>query len=166
VAFPDDLLTDGEALLVHQRPHAKLLLLPALSFIGICGLSGYLAALLHRATWWGVGAPVLAGLAAVLAVWFAVVPLIRWFTTHFVVTDRRVLVREGVLTREGFEIPVARIDGVHYRQGLVDRLFGCGTLSIESGSAASPSDDGAVRFDDIPKVEKVYLTLREVTGAD
>lgn len=37
-------------------------------------------------------------------VWLTVAPLLRWRTTHFVVTSRRVLVREGVLTRSGIDI--------------------------------------------------------------
>ncbi len=161
VAFPDELLTDGERLLVHQRPHAKLLVLPAMLFVLVCGVGGYLAALLHRASWWGFGAAVLTVVGGGLVLWFSAAPLARWFTTHFVITDRRVLVREGVFSRVGFEIPISRIDSVHLRQGLLDRIFGCGTLSIES---ASEADGGAVHFGDIPNVEQVHHTLREAAG--
>lgn len=162
MAFPEEVLGDGERLLVHQRPHPKLLLLPALVFVLVCGVSGYLAAVLHRASWWGIGALVLVGAALAVIGWFSVLPLARWFSTHFVITDRRVLVREGVLSRSGFEIPVGRVDGVHYRQGMVDRVFGCGTLGIESDS----DSDGAVYFDDIPHVVDVHDALQEaVAGA-
>ncbi len=161
MAFPEDVLGDGERLLVHQHPHPKLLLLPALVFVLVCGAVGYLAAVMHRASWWGIGSLVLAGAALALVGWFSVVPLARWFSTHFVITDRRVLVREGVLSRAGFEIPIGRVDGVHYRQGVVDRMFGCGTLEIES---ASDADGDAVHFDDIPHVADVYATLQDAVG--
>src|SRR3712207_8499637 len=49
---------------------------------------------------------------------FTVFPVLRWRTTHFVVTDRRVLVREGVLTRQGMDIPLRRISSVQIRQSL------------------------------------------------
>src|SRR3712207_6895704 len=51
---------------------------------------------------------VLAGLGVAGVVWLTLVPLLRWRTTHFVVTTRRVLVREGVLARRGIDIPLDR----------------------------------------------------------
>jgi uncharacterized membrane protein YdbT with pleckstrin-like domain len=155
VPFPDDQLVSGERLLVHEHPHPKMLVLPALSFVAVCAGGGYLAALISGESWRGVGWTVITVVALALIVWFTVAPPLRWLNTHFVVTDRRVLVREGVLSRVGFEIPLNRIDSVQFQQGLVDRMFGCGTLSIESAS------DEPVDFDDIPKVQRVHLVLQD-----
>ena len=85
--------------------------------------------------------------------------MIRWRTTHFVVTSRRVLVREGVLTRQGIDIPMARINSVQFRQNLFERLLGCGTLIIESAS------EEQLEFDDIPGVERVHALLYAGSGA-
>lgn len=161
MAFPDDELTDGERLLVHEHPHPKLLVVPSVVFIGVCGVGGYLSALLRRETWRGFGWAVLLVIASVVILWFAVTPLLRWFTTHFVVTDRRVLVREGVVRRAGFEIPMNRIDSVYFRQGLFERLLGCGTLTIDSVSGA---ETGRVEFEEIPHVEYVRAVLNDRTG--
>ncbi len=79
--------------------------------------------------------------------------MIRWRTTHFVVTTRRVLVREGVLTRHGMDIPMSRINSVRFRHNIIERMLGCGTLIIESAS------DEPLEFDDIPQVERVYTLL-------
>ena len=81
------------------------------------------------------------------------IPVIRWRTTHFVVTTRRVLVREGVLTRHGMDIPMGRINSVRFRHSLIERMLGCGTLIIESAS------DEPLEFDDIPGVERVHALL-------
>jgi uncharacterized membrane protein YdbT with pleckstrin-like domain len=78
---------------------------------------------------------------------------VRWRTTHFVVTDRRVLVREGVFTRQGMDIPLKRISSVQFRQGLWERMFGAGTLVVESDS------DEALEFDDVPGVRHVHAVL-------
>ena len=88
-----------------------------------------------------------------LVVRFTLVPVIRWRTTHFVVTNRRVLVREGLITRRGMDIPMRRITGVQFRQSLFERLFGVGTLVIESAS------DDALEFHDIPGVESAHALL-------
>ena len=92
-------------------------------------------------------------------IWLAVLvfrcahPLLRWKTTHFIVTDRRVLVREGVLTHTGIDIPMSRISNVQFRHGLVDRMLRTGTLVIVAAS------DDPLEFDDIPDVQKVHALL-------
>jgi uncharacterized membrane protein YdbT with pleckstrin-like domain len=84
---------------------------------------------------------------------FTVFPVVRWRTTHFVVTDRRVLVREGVLSRHGMDIPLKRISGVQVRHSLLERMLGSGTLVIESES------DESLEFDDVPGVRQVHAAL-------
>jgi uncharacterized membrane protein YdbT with pleckstrin-like domain len=91
-------------------------------------------------------------------VWLAalvlfLVRLVGWSTTHFVITDRRVMFRKGVVTRSGIDIPVRRINSVQFRHGLVDRMLRTGTLIIESAS------DDPLEFDDIPQVERVHSLL-------
>jgi uncharacterized membrane protein YdbT with pleckstrin-like domain len=70
-----------------------------------------------------------------------------------VVTDRRVLVREGVFTRQGMDIPLQRISSVQFRQGLLERMLGAGTLVVESDS------DESLEFDDVPGVRRVHAVL-------
>ena len=92
-------------------------------------------------------------LGLVVVVWLTIVPLIRWRTTHFVVTNRRVLVREGVISRQGIDIPMSRINSVQFRHTIFERVLGCGTLIIESAS------DEPLEFEDIPSVERVHALL-------
>ncbi|HEY1968964.1 MAG TPA: PH domain-containing protein [Pseudonocardia sp.] len=153
MSYPDDVLIEGERVLTHERPHPKMLVLPVLVFLVSVGAAAYLAALVSHQSWGPAAALVLLALAVVLVGWFTVAPLLRWRCTHFVVTDRRVLVREGVLTRTGFEIPLNRITSVHFRQSVLERMLGCGTLSVESAS------DEPLDFEDIPGVQQVYGLL-------
>jgi membrane protein YdbS with pleckstrin-like domain len=153
VAYPDDLLVEGEEVILHKHPHWKMLLLPVLVFLGVVGLGTYLAALIRDQSWASWGWLTLAVLGFVAVVWLTVVPVIRWRTTHFVVTTRRVLVREGVLSRQGIDIPMSRINSVQFRHTLLERFLGCGTLVIESAS------DEPLEFEDIPGVERVHATL-------
>lgn len=152
MAYPDELLVEGEQVVVHRHPHWKKVILPVLALLLVVGLGSYLTALVAAQTWSGWGW-VLVGLCLALIVWLTVIPVIRWRTTHFVVTSRRVLVREGVLTRQGIDIPMSRINSVRFRHNLLERMIGCGTLVIESAS------DEALEFDDIPDVERVYTLL-------
>ncbi|MCK2238370.1 MULTISPECIES: PH domain-containing protein [unclassified Crossiella] len=157
MAYPDDLLADNEHVVVHKHPHWKMLLIPVLVLLVTIGLGLYLAALIQDLSWAGIGWIVLGVLGVLVVVIFVLVPLVRWRSTHFVVTTQRIMVREGVLTRTGIDIPLSRINSVRFKHGLLDRVLGCGTLIVESAS------DEPLEFDDIPGVERVHTLLyREV----
>lgn len=157
MAYPDDVLTAGERVVVHKHPHWKMLILPVLVFLLIVGVATYVAALVDVWSWHQIAWIAIAVLATGLIVWLTLIPLVRWRTTHFIVTTQRVMAREGVLNRTGLDIPLSRINSVRFEHGLIDRIWGAGTLIIESAS------DDPLKFDDIPRVEYVHsLLYREV----
>jgi uncharacterized membrane protein YdbT with pleckstrin-like domain len=150
VAYPDDLLSEGERVVIHKHPHWKMLLLPYLVLLVTLGGGGYLAYLSQDTMWLLI---VIGAVGLVLIVWLFLIPFIKWRTTHFIITTDRVMAREGLVTRTGLDIPMSRISSVKFEHGLVDRIVGCGTLIIESSS------DEPLEFDDIPKVEQVHSLL-------
>jgi uncharacterized membrane protein YdbT with pleckstrin-like domain len=153
MAYPDDLLVAGEQVVMHKHPHWKKIVIPVLVLLLVVGIGSYLAAI-SAAQPWASGVWIALGvLGLVLVGWLTVLPVIRWRTTHFVITTSRVLVREGVFTRQGIDIPMNRINSVQFRHNIVERILGCGTLIIESAS------DEPLEFDDVPDVEKVYQLL-------
>ena len=151
--YPDELLGDDERVVLHKHPHWKMLVAPVLAFLVIVALGAYLAALVAGQSWAFYGWIALGVLGGTGVAWLTLAPLLRWRTTHFVLTTRRVLVREGVLSRSGIDIPIHRINSVQFRHTLIERILGCGTLSIESAS------DEPLEFDDIPQVERVHSLL-------
>ena len=155
MAYPEELLTADEQVVVHKHPHWKLILVPILVLLLVVAVGSFAGAVVATQPWapWAWLGLVVVGL--VLVIWLTVVPVIRWRTTHFVITTRRVLVREGVLARHGIDIPMSRINSVQFRHTLLERILGCGTLIIESAS------DEPLEFDDIPDVERVHSLLYE-----
>ena len=157
MAYPEDLLSDNEQVILHKHSHWKMLLVPYLVLIVVVGLGIWLAMLVSDTSWATVGYIAIGAVALILLVWLFFIPFVRWRTTHFIVTTDRVMAREGVIKRTGIDIPLGRINSVRFEHGLVDRIFGCGTLIIESASQEP------LEFDDIPQVEKVHTMLyREV----
>jgi hypothetical protein len=116
MAFPDDVLVEGERVVVHRNPHWRVLVGPVLAFLGVVGAGGYVAALARGQGWHGWGWPALAGAALLLIGWLTVVPLVRWRTTHLVVTTRRLLLREGVPGWQGIQVPLDGITAVRTRR--------------------------------------------------
>lgn len=159
MAYPDELLSEQEHVVVHSHPHFKMLIFPALALLVTLGAGTWLALIAKDAgsPWNPAGLIAIGVVALVLVVWLFLVPFVRWRTTHFIVTTDRLIAREGVLKRTGIDIPLSRINSVQFEHGLLDRVFGCGTLIIESAS------DEPLRFEDIPHVERVHTRIyREV----
>ncbi|RDI64275.1 PH domain-containing protein [Nocardia pseudobrasiliensis] len=156
MGYPEELLAPDEQLLLHRHPHWKMLFWPAVTFIVVSALAGFAGGLSWRHIEGSAHNIVLIAIAAVwlvIVLWRCAVPVIRWNSTHFIITDRRVLVREGVLTHTGIDIPMNRISSVQFRHGLFDRMLGTGTLIIDAASG------DPLEYDDIPQVQRVHAML-------
>lgn len=155
MAISRRLLNEDEFVVVSTRTHVKALLLPALVLIVIAGAAGFLSALptgeVRQALQWLIW-----GLALLLVVWLVVRPFLTWITTSYTITNRRLITRNGILTRRGHDIPLLRISDVSYEHGLIDRMLGCGTLVISDAS-----EYGRVKLRDIPQVEQVHLKISD-----
>ncbi|HWE90567.1 MAG TPA: PH domain-containing protein [Pseudonocardiaceae bacterium] len=153
--YPDDLLTEGEQVVINKHPHWKMLIIPVLVFLIVVGAVAFVAALVAREQWHLIAWLALLVVGLLLIIWRTVTPWMRWRTTHFIVTTRRVMTREGVLNRVGEDIPLSRINSVRFEHGLIDRMWGSGTLIIESAS------DEPLEFHNIPRIERVHSLLYE-----
>jgi uncharacterized membrane protein YdbT with pleckstrin-like domain len=153
VAISPKLLNEGEHVVLSTRTHVKALILPAVVLIIVAGLAGYLSSL-PDGDQAGVWRLVIWVVVALLLVWFCVVPFLNWLLTTYTFTNRRLITRTGILTRRGHDIPMNRISDISYEKGLVDRMFGCGTLVVSDASEL-----GRVELKDIPQVEQAQLTV-------
>ncbi len=161
VTYPDDLLVDGERVAWHDHPHWSTQLRPAAAFPLTAAVCCFLAAAVRLQPWAPLAWLVVGLLGAVVVLRCTVLPLARWRVTHIVVTDRRLLVREGLMSRQGLDIPIDRIGSVRVRCTPFERLVGCGTLIVDTGDAEP------MRFRDVGRVERVQARLhREISRAD
>lgn len=153
MAYPAKLLGEGEHVVLDLHPHVKRLVLPVLVLVAVAAGYGYLLSQVDDGT-----ARLIAGVVALLLIgWRVVAPFLRWRTTHFVITDRRVVVRTGVLSRSGRDVPMSRINDVTFEHGPVERLLRCGTIVVESAG-----ERGQVVLTDVPQVEQVQRTIYDL----
>ncbi len=150
-------LAPGENMLLHSHPHAKTLIKPVFFALLISAVAVGVYVVLNITEVDGLARTIILGIVgavwAIAVVWLLVIPLMKWGTTHFAVTDRRIIFRHGIITKSGIDIPIARINSVQFRHDFIDRIFKAGTLIVESAS------DEPLEFADIPKVEKVHALL-------
>lgn len=154
MTYPRRLLNDHETVTVELHPHWWFLAAPVTALL----LSITAAVATLRLTDVDTTSRTLAGWASITvlgisAAWL-VVRYSRWLTTHFVITNRRIIFRAGLLAKRGIEIPIERVNTVHFNQGMLERLVGAGDLLIESGGEA-----GQQRFTDIRQPDRVQRVI-------
>jgi uncharacterized membrane protein YdbT with pleckstrin-like domain len=150
----DASLSDGEEFVLRLHPHAKTLLKPffLLAVVVAAAIAGLL--LLPPSAGAAAARDAIGVLLLVALVTWGVVPLLRWKTTSYELTTRRLRLRRGILTRSGRDFPLVRISDVSFSHGLIDRLLGCGRLVVESAG-----ERGQLVLSEIPQVERVQATL-------
>jgi uncharacterized membrane protein YdbT with pleckstrin-like domain len=147
-------LVAGERLVLRFHPHWKTVLRPLLI------LAATVAALLIvlivvPSGSYAIGVRLALGvLALLIIVIFTAVPLLRWRTTSYELTTRRLRLRAGIISRRGRDFPLMRISDVSFTQGLLDRMLRCGRLIVES-----PGEHGQLVLTEIPRVQHVQSTL-------
>ena len=155
MAISPKLLTDGETIVVDTRTHPKAIAAPLLLLVVVL----FLAIWLDRQVDVKYSEWLIWGVAAVVLVVWVLKPLAEWLTATYTITNKRLITREGLIARRGHDIPLMRISDVAYDMGVVDRMFGCGTLVVSDAST-----HGTVKLHDIPRVEEVQHKLSELLG--
>jgi membrane protein YdbS with pleckstrin-like domain len=87
-----------------------------------------------------------------------VAPVVRWRSTHLVVTTHRLVVREGSRRPRSLEVRLDRIADVRTRHGRLGRMIGCGALVVVGA-------DGEAEFVDVPDAEQVRAVLQQARAA-
>ena len=68
-------------------------------------------------------------------------PTLAFASSELVVTDKRVLIKTGIIQRQTLELFVSKIESVGVDQGFVGRLLDYGTVTIRgTGGSAEPFD--------------------------
>ncbi len=115
--YPRKLINEGENVVLDLKPHwfffwkhivagAIILVVFLIWAIGLDGLGGDTTGYIFA-----IGLLVFAG--------FVVEKYLVWTYTHFVLTDRRVISRSGIVSKRGTEIPLERINNIDFHQGLL-----------------------------------------------
>jgi len=143
-------LAAGEQPVLLLHPHWKTLIRPVLVAVLVVAIALIAVVLIPN-----VAARGAVGVVAILVlmVWL-IVPVLRWRTTTYELTTKRLRTRYGIVTRRGRDIPLTRINDVSFEKGLLDRLLGAGRLVVESAG-----EHGQIVLRDIPHVEDVQSTL-------
>lgn len=130
MSYVDKNLLQGESVMYHARLHWMIFALPF--FIAILG--GALAWL--TSSWYVVAV----GLG--LAFLTAIPRFIRYSTSEFAVTNKRVIFKVGLINRHTLELVLAKLETIGVEQGITGRVFNYGTIIVTgTGGTKEPFRD-------------------------
>jgi membrane protein YdbS with pleckstrin-like domain len=161
VGFPDNVLAKGEKVERDLHPHWLTVVVPTIFGLLLTAACIFIVIQTpddetgNRIQWIAVAVLVLVAVPAVF------VPYLRWRTTHYVITTHRVMVRRGILTKQGKDITLSKITDVSFQQTVLDRMIRAGSLHIES-AGDSPDEN----LTNIPNSNVVQQLINRLIDED
>ena len=165
MTYPDKLLAPGETVAFELKPHWRALIAPVIVLL----IEVFLATWLYFSvddlsigslslSWlrWVIVIAVI-----VITIWRVLVPFGRWMTTQYVFTSRRIIVRRGLITKQGRDMPLNKVNNVSFHISVLGRILNYGALEIESAS-----DDGDLAINDVPNVQDIQRKVYELHELD
>jgi uncharacterized membrane protein YdbT with pleckstrin-like domain len=123
MSYLDDHLLDGERIV--YRAHLHWTIFGSALVVIILGAALAVVLRIYQPQFWWLGL-VVVGLGLLLAIG----PFIRYKSSEFAVTDKRVLAKHGFIQRDSIETLLTKVEAISVDQGIAGRLFGYGTIVI------------------------------------
>ena len=133
-SYVDSVLAEGETI-VHRAAvsHWKFLASYLVGTLLVVGGAAPLFLSIRR-DYWLAGA-----IAAALGILVILVALVRRATTELVLTDRRIIAKRGLVSRDTVEMNLGKVESVHVNQSLLGRLLDYGDVTVVgTGSSLEP----------------------------
>jgi uncharacterized membrane protein YdbT with pleckstrin-like domain len=68
-----------------------------------------------------------------------IAPLIAFYTSEFAITNKRLMIKTGLISRHTFEMNLSKIESINVNQSILGRILGYGTIMIMgTGSTREP----------------------------
>ena len=95
---------------------------------------------------------------ALAAVLRFTVQTILWWIERIVITDKRVMLAEGIVTHNVGMMPLSKVTDLTFRRTFGGRILGYGTLIVESAGQIQALNK--IRY--MPRPEEIYEALSEL----
>lgn len=125
-------LLEGEGLVFELREHWYTLIWPAVLLVATTGIGAFLAGTVPDSGARTTLRLIITATAAAIVLRWSVWPFLSWYGNSWVLTTRRLIVRHGVLSRKGLDVPLARVIGTSATRTLLQRIFRSGRLTIST----------------------------------
>lgn len=152
---PDEYLLPSERRVIRFRRHWACLLWDLFEAVGLLIGVVMVSFLLPEGAWifqnvlWYAGLFVLARFTY---------HALDWYVERIVVTDKRFVITEGIITTNVAMMPVTKVTDLSFHRSLMGRLLGYGTLVVESAGQIQALN----RIEYLPNANEVYDAISEL----
>jgi uncharacterized membrane protein YdbT with pleckstrin-like domain len=95
---------------------------------------------------------------ALVAVARFTINTILWWIERIVITDKRVMLAQGIITHKVGMMPLGKVTDLTFQRSFGGRILGYGTLVVESAGQIQALN----RIDFMPRPEEIYEALSEL----
>ncbi|TDB80918.1 PH domain-containing protein, partial [Actinomadura sp. KC216] len=144
-------LLPHENQVITVRRHPAVLMVPVALVLGGLIVAGVLSNTVTAAitwVWWGW---------LILLGWF-VWRVAEWSVDYFVITNQRMLLTTGLITRKVAMMPLAKVTDMSFKRTIAGRMLGYGEFILESAG----QDQALTNVDYLPYPEQLYLEVCEM----
>ncbi len=138
MGYAEKHLLDGERIVYRARLHRIIFVPPLmLALLGVV-----LAIWIHVSLANPMAAGILGGAFLIVALLVAIPRFIRYTSSEFVVTNKRVIVKIGFVQRQTLELVLAKVETIGVEQTILGRIFNFGTIIVTgTGGTKEPFKD-------------------------
>jgi uncharacterized membrane protein YdbT with pleckstrin-like domain len=144
---------------VTTRFHPAVLIRPVAEMLGGLALAGLLSTTVARTNG-----------TVLLVIWLAwlvlllrfLVKIYEWLDNYFVVTNKRLILATGILTRNVNMMPLNKVTDMSFRRSALGQILGYGEFIVESAG----QNQALQRVDHLPYPEQLYLEVCGVLFPD
>lgn len=126
----------GEQVFFEGHPSWRSLWLHMVRWTGIALVVGVIAGVASRAAESHVDALWIVGAVLVVLAIGLLIGQLRRIVTTYAITDRRLVIESGILSRDSHQTRLERIQNVNLRQTLLERLLGIGDINFDTAAEA------------------------------
>ncbi|MDL4773407.1 MULTISPECIES: PH domain-containing protein [Thermomonosporaceae] len=144
-------LLPHETQVITVRRHPAVLMMPVGLVLGGLIIAGVLSNTVTNVItwiWWGW---------LILLAWF-VWRVAEWSVDYFVITNQRMLLTTGLITRKVAMMPLAKVTDMSFKRTIAGRMLGYGEFVLESAG----QDQALTNVPFLPYPEQLYLEVCEM----
>ena len=151
MSYIEQNLMNGENVLYQARLHWVIFLWPAIIFI---------IAIMYCIVG-GEGA-VFGGLLIFIGIITGVISIIKYRTSEFGITNKRVIVKVGFISRNSLEVLLNKVEGIQVNQDILGRIFDYGSITISgTGGTKDPFHKIEAPFDFRKKAQEQIAAIQD-----
>ncbi len=149
-------LSPGEQVIFEGHPSWRAILGFYLKGIVVAAILGLIAKLV------GADSAIVFGIVLVVIALTVLVGFVKRWATTYTITNRRLNIKRGIVSREIQETRLERVQNVNYRQSIYQRLMQIGDVDFDTAA----TDDYNFVFVGVANPADVVHSVDQATGAN